>query len=373
MKRLILLAFFSFFFTFSYAQEKHPVYVSSWVNVPSQEKFSKSLIFVDFWATWCGPCIQSMPHTDLLAKEFEEDVLFFYVSDEPSMKVEKFMVDRNKSFFSAVENIGHNVENFNIYALPHSVLLDNKGNVIWKGSPTDMNSNLLKQFVKQYKKQQGEKSRIFKLSRAETEDTKWNIFRTSLGQILYLDNQDVANEYTIDKKQYFISGTIKYFVSVIKGVPSYQVFSDTKDDTKYTLTYKAKSEQAFKDMLKLFLKKKAKVDIQRKSKKQKVYVLEISNHKAFFKTDTYDFEKGDNIYLADGLSLMIDNATIKEMVSALSEFSEHPFIYKGSDKNKYDWKVHYKYSDFTFDQLRSELGFKVTEKQKKVNLYYITE
>lgn len=373
MKQFALIPIFYCLFLISYAQEKQPVYVSSWVNIPSQEKFTKSLLFVDFWATWCGPCIQSMPHTDLLAKEFEDDVLFFYVSDEPSMKVEKFMVDRNKRFFSAVENVGNNISNFNISALPHSVLFDHQGNILWKGSPTDMNSALLTQFVTLYKGEQGKEERILKLTEAEKSSTKWNVFRSNSTAIRYLENQNVANEYSVDKQEYYISGDVNYFVSVMKGVPTSQVFWEEQDDKKYILSCKAKDADTFKDILKDFLKKKCKLDVERKNKRQKVYILENGQSENFFKSSVYNFEKGENIYLADEMALMIDNATIAEMVGNLSEFSEHSFVYKGKDKNKYDWNIHYKYNNFTLDQLRSELGFEIIEKEKKLNHYYISK
>lgn len=43
------------------------------------------LVLVDFWATWCGPCLMQAPILDQLAEEFDEDEL----------KIVKLDVDEN--------------------------------------------------------------------------------------------------------------------------------------------------------------------------------------------------------------------------------------------------------------------------------------
>ncbi len=37
--------------------------------------FRGKAIVLDFWATWCGPCRESMPHTNALAKKYEDVVV----------------------------------------------------------------------------------------------------------------------------------------------------------------------------------------------------------------------------------------------------------------------------------------------------------
>jgi thiol-disulfide isomerase/thioredoxin len=47
---------------------------ASWVKGDSVAEFEKGRIYVlDFWATWCGPCIAAIPHMDELAEKHEAD------------------------------------------------------------------------------------------------------------------------------------------------------------------------------------------------------------------------------------------------------------------------------------------------------------
>ena len=60
-------------------------------NVVSLNSFEGKPIFLNFWATWCPPCIAEMPDIQDLYDKYGEQVAFLLVTDEEPSKVQAFM------------------------------------------------------------------------------------------------------------------------------------------------------------------------------------------------------------------------------------------------------------------------------------------
>ena len=86
-------------------------------------------IVINYWATWCGPCIKEMP-TIKRAEEILEDYgyIFLLVSDETISKISKFKNDRNfdLNFLKSIESY----ETLGIYSMPTSYIFDENGKII---------------------------------------------------------------------------------------------------------------------------------------------------------------------------------------------------------------------------------------------------
>ncbi|MFN8853907.1 MAG: TlpA family protein disulfide reductase, partial [Armatimonadota bacterium] len=57
-----------------------PLRVAEFVKGKAVTDLSKGVFVIEFWATWCSPCIQSMPHISSLAKKYEGKVTVIGVS-----------------------------------------------------------------------------------------------------------------------------------------------------------------------------------------------------------------------------------------------------------------------------------------------------
>lgn len=62
----------------------------------SLEQSKGKVIFLNFWATWCAPCVAELPSIERLAEQFKdnENVLFVLASNEPLEKVTRFVTKK---------------------------------------------------------------------------------------------------------------------------------------------------------------------------------------------------------------------------------------------------------------------------------------
>jgi len=56
------------------------------------------VILINFWATWCPPCVAEMPSLQQLYNEFKGQVDFYFVSQESPEKLKKFMNKKGYTF-----------------------------------------------------------------------------------------------------------------------------------------------------------------------------------------------------------------------------------------------------------------------------------
>lgn len=155
--RLISALLFLFLANLSIAQsgpsvgDKAPsLNITDWLaNEPADKSLEGRPIIVDFWATWCGPCIKAVPHFNELKAEFasNEELLFLSMSDEKPDKINRSL--KRIDFQSAVvtDAVGKTHEAFQINAIPVTYLIDKAGIIQWMGSPDLLTAAIIKQFL----------------------------------------------------------------------------------------------------------------------------------------------------------------------------------------------------------------------------------
>ena len=135
--------------------------VREWIKGTPVTSFEKGKVYVvDFWATWCGPCVASMPHLSALARRYKGKITFLAIdvfeSHEGKITTTaqlKAFVDgmgRKMDFNVAVEDTNFTVHDWleasgeKENGIPRTFVVDGQGRLAWIGHPAHLDTVLLK-------------------------------------------------------------------------------------------------------------------------------------------------------------------------------------------------------------------------------------
>lgn len=90
--------------------------------------YKDKLIILDFWATWCPPCISSLYKLDTIQKDFKDDFIVIPITNENSVKAEKYFKSRQWSLPTVV-NDKNLQEYFPHKYIPHYIWINKIGKI----------------------------------------------------------------------------------------------------------------------------------------------------------------------------------------------------------------------------------------------------
>lgn len=87
-------------------------------------------LFLDFWASWCGPCKKSFPENNRLAKKFKDRVNFVAINeDRDTNEALAFLKELPLEFPNIMHNHHRLAKMLQIKALPTLMIFDANGNL----------------------------------------------------------------------------------------------------------------------------------------------------------------------------------------------------------------------------------------------------
>ena len=121
-----------------------PIKVAKWVTqqppaLPGEDKAKKHVYLVEFWATWCPPCLTSIPHLAKLQKKHKEaGLVVIGISNEDIRTIQEFIDKKQKMAYCVASDDEMETTSAwtkDIEYIPHAFLVDRSGVVVWQGAP----------------------------------------------------------------------------------------------------------------------------------------------------------------------------------------------------------------------------------------------
>lgn len=153
--------------------------VSKWIKGTPVESYERGKIYiVEFWATWCSPCKESIPHLTELAQKYKDKVTIIGIDGAESSKNHEENIKTAEKFVNEMGdkmdyNIAYDTENKYMYknwmkaavqqGIPCAFIIAMDAQICWIGHPMSMEKALediiaghydIKAFAEKYKSEQ---------------------------------------------------------------------------------------------------------------------------------------------------------------------------------------------------------------------------
>ncbi|HEY5734708.1 MAG TPA: TlpA disulfide reductase family protein, partial [Gammaproteobacteria bacterium] len=99
------------------------------------EDFHGRVILLNFWATWCPPCVHEMPSMQALQDQFPDNdfhVVAINMAEEPAV-IEEFLQKMDVDFTILLDSDGQVLRDWKVFAFPTSYILGRDGEIVYAG------------------------------------------------------------------------------------------------------------------------------------------------------------------------------------------------------------------------------------------------
>ncbi|GGH05054.1 TlpA family protein disulfide reductase [Mucilaginibacter phyllosphaerae] len=119
--------------------------------------YRNKILVLDFWATWCAPCIAGFPrYNDLSRKYSNSDVIFASITNEPIHTVKTFFKRTGKKLnaLKLIDTTKYTMNAFGVLTpslsqgIPYCVIIDKNNVVRWQGNTFDLSESIINGIIK---------------------------------------------------------------------------------------------------------------------------------------------------------------------------------------------------------------------------------
>ena len=127
--------------------------IEKFLQAPEGEKSLSALqgnvVVLEFWATWCAPCVAAIPHLNQLNEEFrDKPVQFISVTHEGEDVVAPFLKKKEMKSWIGLDTDRSVFKAYGIRSIPRTFVIDQKGIIAASFHPTELSSGMLEKAIK---------------------------------------------------------------------------------------------------------------------------------------------------------------------------------------------------------------------------------
>ncbi|WP_158655310.1 TlpA family protein disulfide reductase [Flavivirga eckloniae] len=370
LRKLLIFLFVFFSSLVIFGQIK----VSEFIQTSKlSETDNNALYFIDFWATWCGPCIHASKYLETLQKQNPNNFYIISLTKENPEAVKQFIRKHKTGLAIAIDFKGETYRKHKVLSLPYGVLYNAEGTKLWEGHPAEFKQYHIKRYLKRNSKRIAV-NEMFQTSIYKEETSKEAFVLNKDFEFFRLKEDLNFNSLQIKKLNGVLElkGNLKDILAYTLHVYKKQINLSEDLNESYQMQFKLDSN-AFFNQTETIMKA---LSINKQLVKDKGEVLVFNIVKPTF-WDTRQIEWGNDSphFLIGEADIQADNVSLSRVKYQLSNLLETPVLLEDyvDDSKLHDWQIHYKYFDLMVANMNDNYGIKIEKKITDYTQYVITK
>jgi len=327
-------------------------------------------VVLDFWATWCGPCVASIPHLNELAAKFKDrPVVFLSVTDEQRPVIEEFLKKRPIQGWVGIANGAKLSKSYGVEGIPDTFLIDAAGKVAANLYPEELKPEMIEDLLAgRPVKAPPRMSFDFSVKRSDESGGP-----APLADLIIRPSSTANTGMSSGKgKLVMKGGEVAWFFSAVFETPQTRVVGEALNDhTHYDLSISlpGSSESSFHAVARELLCAAFKLKAERETRDADVLVLTAPNGKlvGIAESDGY----GGSSWNSSNRKIQMTNCGMEQLASAMESAIGKPVIDETRIGTRYDFTLNYDHPEGMLEAVR-KLGLQVETTRRPIEFLVVS-
>jgi len=120
-----------------------------WISSPPDSLEDKPYALV-FWATWCPPCVGSIPNLNRLHRQYQPSGFeIIGLSNEAPTTLRRFLGSTSIDYAVATDEANRYFQQFQVRGIPDAIVFDRRGRQVWRGHSGHLTGRIIEQALNQ--------------------------------------------------------------------------------------------------------------------------------------------------------------------------------------------------------------------------------